>query len=267
MAAGTPANLPGRNVDSPGVEHANGSENAGSSAKILSYLLETSARLQGPAIRGYVARVRRKHPDATPADVIKRLRRMYLVSVAASGAAVGAAAILPGIGTLAALAAISGETLVFLEATVLFVLAVAEVHGVEPADRRRRRALVLAVLAGGEDGKHAVANVLGSGRIQGGWLSEGAAAIPMAGVSQINSRAVRYFAKKWAVKRTAVAAGKLLPLGLGAVIGGVGNWLIGRKFTQNAEDAFGPAPAHWPGSPQTLPELEPARPSLPSRAE
>ncbi|MCV7192128.1 hypothetical protein H7I02_04845 [Mycolicibacterium brumae] len=259
--------MPDRNADSRSVDPVSSAENAGSSAKILSYLLETSSRLQGPAIRAYVARVRRKHPEATPADVIKRMRRMYLASVVGSGAAVGAAAILPGIGTLAALAAISGETLVFLEATTLYVLAVAEVHGVEPTDHRRRRALVLAVLAGGEDGKHAVANVIGSGRIQGGWLSEGAAAIPMAGVSQINSRAVRYFAKKWAVKRTAVAAGKLLPLGLGAVIGGIGNWLIGRKFTQNAEDAFGPAPTRWPGTLRALPELEAAHNSPVNRAE
>ena len=76
MAAGTPANLPDRNADSRSVDPVSSAENAGSSAKILSYLLETSSRLQGPAIRAYVARVRRKHPEATPADVIKRMRRM-----------------------------------------------------------------------------------------------------------------------------------------------------------------------------------------------
>jgi heat-inducible transcriptional repressor len=40
---------------------------------------------------------------------------------------------------------------VFLEATAVFVLAVAEVHGIPAAHRERRRALVLAVLVG-EDG-------------------------------------------------------------------------------------------------------------------
>ena len=78
----------------------------------------------------------------------------------ASGAAVGSAAAFPGIGTLVALSAVAGETVVFLEATAVFVLAVAEVHGIPAEHRERRRALVLAVLVG-EDSKHAVADLLG----------------------------------------------------------------------------------------------------------
>ncbi len=88
----------------------------------------------------------------------------------ASGAAVGSAAAFPGIGTLVALSAVAGETVVFLEATAVFVLAVAEVHGIPAEHRERRRALVLAVLVG-EDSKHAVADLLGPGRTKGAWLS------------------------------------------------------------------------------------------------
>ncbi|HSA40688.1 MAG TPA: hypothetical protein P5061_08670, partial [Mycobacterium sp.] len=156
--AGKPDHLPARNGDAAGP-----AEEPGTSAKLLSYLLETSSRLQGPAIRRYVQRLRRKRPHATPADIVKRIQRTYLVTVIASGAAIGSAAILPGIGTLTALAAVSGETVLFLEATTVFVLAMAEVYGIEATDRDRRRALVLYVLSG-EDGKHAVANVLGDGR-------------------------------------------------------------------------------------------------------
>ena len=87
----------------------------------------------------------------------------------ASGAAVGSAAAFPGIGTLVALSAVAGETVVFLEATAVFVLAVAEVHGIPADHRERRRALVLAVLVG-EDSKHAVADLLGPGRTNGAWL-------------------------------------------------------------------------------------------------
>ena len=80
----------------------------------------------------------------------------------ASGAAVGSAAAFPGIGTLVAMSAVAGETVVFLEATAVFVLAVAEVHGIPAEHRERRRALVLAVLVG-DDGKHAVADLIGTG--------------------------------------------------------------------------------------------------------
>ena len=41
--------------------------------------------------------------------------------------------------------------------------------------------------------------------------------------------------------------GKLLPVGIGAVIGGVGNRMMGKRIIDNARTAFGPAPPRWPG--------------------
>jgi hypothetical protein len=99
-------------------------EDAGMAAKALSTLLESSARLQGPAVRAYVARLRRSNPGASPAEIVTKLEKHYLAAVMASGAAVGSAAAVPGIGTLAALSAVAGETVVFLEATAAFALAV-----------------------------------------------------------------------------------------------------------------------------------------------
>ena len=80
-------------------------EDAGMSAKVLSTVLESSARLQAPAVKAYVARLRRSAPDATPAEIITKCEKHYLAVVMASGAAVGSAAAFPGIGTLAALSA------------------------------------------------------------------------------------------------------------------------------------------------------------------
>ena len=114
-------------------------EDAGMSARVLSQVLEASTRVQAPAVKAYVARLRRTNPNATPAEIVTKLEKRYLAAVMASGAAVGSAAAFPGIGTLAALSAVAGETLVFLEATSLFVLAVAEVHGIPVEQRARRR--------------------------------------------------------------------------------------------------------------------------------
>ena len=61
--------------------------------------------------------------------MVTRLEKHYLAAVMASGAAVGSAALIPGVGTLVALSLIAGETALFLETTAVFVLAVAEVHG------------------------------------------------------------------------------------------------------------------------------------------
>jgi hypothetical protein len=170
----------------------------------------------------------------------------------ASGAAVGSAAALPGLGTLTALSAVAGETVVFLEATAVYVLALAEVYGIPADHRERRRALVLAVLVGDES-KRAVADLLGSGRTSGAWLSDGAATLPLPAVSQLNSRLLRYFVKRYTLKRGAIAFGKLLPVGIGAVVGGVGNRLMGKKIIANAHKAFGNPPPRWPSSLHVLP--------------
>lgn len=197
-------------------------EDPSTAAKVLSAIIERSSRVQAPAVRAYVDRLRSHQPDATPAEIITKLEKHYVAAVMASGAAVGSAAAFPGIGTLAALSAVAGETVVFLEATSVFVLAVAEVHGIPAQHRERRRALVLSVLVG-EDSKHAVADLLGSGRTSGAWLSDGAATLPLPAVSQLNSRLLKYFVKKYTLKRGAMAFGKMLPVGIGAVVGGVGN--------------------------------------------
>ena len=237
----TKSNLPATSEESPGA-----------AAKVLSQILERGTRVQGPAVKAYVDRLRAHNRDATPAEVVKKLEKHYLAAVIASGAAVGSAAAFPGIGTLAAMSAVAGETVVFLEATAVYALALAEVHGIPADHRERRRALVLAVLVGDES-KHAVADLLGSGRTSGAWLSEGAATLPLPAVSQLNSRLLRYFVKRYTLKRGAIAFGKLLPVGIGAVVGGVGNRLMGKKIIANARNAFGNPPPRWPSSLHVLP--------------
>lgn len=227
-------------------------ESPGAVAKVLSQIIERGSRVQGPAITAYVDRLRQHSPDAVPADVVKKLEKHYLAAVMASGAAVGSAAAFPGVGTLVALSAVAGETAVFLEATAVYVLALADVYGIPADHRERRRALVLAVLVGDES-KHAVADLLGPGRTSGAWLSDGAATLPLPAVSQLNSRLLRYFVKRYTLKRGAIAFGKLLPVGIGAVVGGVGNRLMGKKIVANARAAFGNPPPRWPSALHVLP--------------
>ena len=231
-------------------------EDPSAAAKILFQIIERGARVQGPAVKAYVERLREHHPTATPADIIEKLDKQYLAAVIASGAAVGSAAAFPGIGTLVAMSAVAGETVVFLEATAVYVLAVAEVHGIPAEHRERRRTLVLAVLVG-DDSKHAVADLLGPGRTSGAWLADGAASLPLPAVSQLNSRLLRYFVKRYTLKRGAIAFGKLLPVGIGAVVGGVGNRMMGKKIVAHAHKAFGNPPARWPSPLHLLPAPPP----------
>lgn len=231
---------------------ADADEEPGAAAKALSNILERGARVQAPAVEAYVQRLRRASPDASPAEIITKLEKRYLAAVMASGAAVGSAAAFPGIGTIAALSAVAGETVVFLEATALFVLAVAEVHGIPAGHREHRRALVLSVLVG-DDSKGAVRDLVGPGRTNGAWLGESTAALPLPVVSQLNNRLLKYFVKRYALRRGAIAFGKMLPMGIGAVIGGGGNRLMGKKIISNARTAFGPPPGRWPVAVHVLP--------------
>jgi hypothetical protein len=233
-------------------------DDATMSARVLSQILERSTRAQAPAVKAYVARLRRSNPGATPAEIVTKLEKRYLAAVMASGAAVGSAAAFPGIGTLAALSAVAGETLVFLEATAVFALAVADVHGIPLEQRERRRTLVLGVLVGDES-KGAVADLLGSGRTSGAWLTEGAEVLPLPALSQLNTRLMRYFVKRYTIKRSAMAFGKMLPVGIGAAVGGGGNRMMGKKIVNNARTAFGPAPNRWPVNLHLLPAIEPGR--------
>jgi hypothetical protein len=223
----------------------------------LAQVIERSSRIQGPAAEAYVTRLRRAHPAADPAEIVTKLEKRFVSVVTASGAAVGATATFPGIGTLAALSAAAGETAVFLETTALFVLALASVYGIPLDHRERRRALVLAVLVG-DNSRAAVAELVGPGRTSGGWVSESVASLPLPAVSKLNSRMLKYFVKRFTLKRGALMFGKLLPVGIGAIIGAVGNRLAGKKIVRNARAAFGPAPARWPVTLRVLPTIRDA---------
>jgi hypothetical protein len=223
-------------------------------ARALAQIIERSSRIQGPAAAAYVERLRRAGPEAAPADVVSKLEKRYLGAVTASGAAVGSAALLPGIGTLAALSAAAGETAVFLEATAFFALAIAAVHGVPAENRELRRALVLAVLVG-DDSKNAIGELLGPGRRSGAWLSEGTATLPMPALAQLNSRLLKRAVRRFTLRRSALLFGKMLPVGIGAVIGAIGNRLVGKKIVRNARKAFGTPPARWPVTLHLLPTL------------
>jgi hypothetical protein len=223
------------------------------SARALAQLIERSSRIQGPAAEAYVARLRRTHPDAGPAEIVSKLENRYLAALTASGAAVGSAATFPGIGTLTAMSAGAGETVFFLEATAVYVLATAAVYGIPADHSERRRALILAVLLG-DDTKQALGDLIGPSRTQG-WVAEGFASLPMSTLARFNSRMLKYVVRRYAVRRGALMFGKLLPVGIGAAVGGVGNRMVGRKIVRNAHNAFGSPPRRWPQTLHLLPAI------------
>ncbi|WFR66070.1 hypothetical protein P9139_13640 [Curtobacterium flaccumfaciens] len=93
-------------------------------------MLDRVLSVQRPVVVAHVRALRRRHPDSSPAEIIQILERQYLTAVTTGGAAVGASAVIPGVGMAAALGLSGAETVGFLETTALFAQSVTEVHGI-----------------------------------------------------------------------------------------------------------------------------------------
>ncbi|HOY82943.1 MAG TPA: hypothetical protein PLB92_12480, partial [Rhodoglobus sp.] len=66
--------------------------------------------VQRPVVLAHIRSIRRGRPNASPAEIIRTLERRYLTAVTTGGAAVGATAVVPAIGTGTSLALSAVET-------------------------------------------------------------------------------------------------------------------------------------------------------------
>ncbi|HUQ61224.1 hypothetical protein [Lentzea sp.] len=206
-------------------------------------LLDKAIGLQTPLVRKNIARARQRNPEATPAEVVGTLEKMYVSALAGTGAAVGGAAAAPGVGTGIALALSAGEAFSSLELSALFVLSIAEVHGVPLDEVERRRTLVLGILLG-ESGSKTIGKV--AERTGQHWARQLVNAVPMATLKQINKVLGKNFVTKYGTKQGIVVLGRAVPFGIGALIGGGANAAMAALAVRAARRAFGPAPESWP---------------------
>ncbi|NII39934.1 hypothetical protein E9228_000553 [Curtobacterium flaccumfaciens] len=210
--------------------------------------LDRAISVQRPVVVAHVARVRRRHPDASPAQVIEILERQYLTAVTSGGAAVGASAVIPGVGMIASLGLSGAETVGFLEASALFAQSVTEVHGITVEDPERARALVMAMMLGapGTQLVKQLAGQAGGGQARSAFWGElVTSSLPKSAVSGIGGKLRASFVKRFLTRQGTSILGRAIPFGIGAVVGGLGNHALGRKVVQSSRTAFGPPPAHF----------------------
>lgn len=205
-------------------------------------LLDKAIDLQSPLVRKNIARARQRNPEATPAEVIRSLERMYVSALAGTGAAVGGAAAAPGVGTGVALALSAGEAFSSLELSALFVLSVAEVHGVPIDEIERRRTIVMGILLGGS-GSTTITKV--AERTGQHWGRQIVAKVPLETLRQINRVLGRNFITKYGTKQGIIVLGRVAPFGIGALIGGGANAAVATLTVKASRHAFGPPPLSW----------------------
>jgi len=221
-------------------------------------MLDRVLAIQRPIVVAHLRSIRLRHPNATTAEIVRILERRYLAAVTTGGAAVGATAVVPGIGTGVTLALSGVETVGFLEATTLFAQSVAEVHGIPVEDPERARALVLALMLG-KEGVDLVAQLAGQATGKGPgrdryWGELITKTLPRAALGPLVDRLKTTFVRSFAARGGASWLGKALPFGIGAAIGGAGNNILGRRVLVGSRRAFGLPPMDLPADPEPRPD-------------
>ncbi|MBF6126718.1 hypothetical protein [Nocardia brasiliensis] len=193
-------------------------------------MIDRSARLQKPLVDKYVGFVQSRHPVESPDQIVERLGRHYLIAVTASGVVVGLSAAVPGVGTLVGLAAAGADTVFFIEASTVYTVGASEVAGNKAT--APRPPLVSAVVLG-----QAGTGALGAaGRSAKQWDTMLANKLPV--LRRMDDSPIKRFVVQFIVKRGALAFGKVIPAGIGAVVGGVGNHALARGVIKNLHAAL-----------------------------
>lgn len=229
-------------------------------------MLDRVLAVQRPVVVAHLRSIRLRHPHADNLQIVRMLERRYLAAVTTGGAAVGATAVVPGIGTGMTLALSGVETVGFLDATALFAQSLAELHGIRIDNPDRARALVLTLMLGSE-GVDLVSQWARQASGKGAprdkyWGELITKSLPRAAMGPLVDRLKTAFVHQFAAKGGASILGKALPFGIGAAVGGTGNHLLGRRVLTNSRRAFGIPPERYPVELEPKPGAERVEHSL-----
>lgn len=210
---------------------------------IVEAALAKAVTIPSSTIHAHVSSLRRRNPEATPEQLVRLLEKEYLLVVQSTGGAVGATAAAPAVGTGVALALTASDIATFFGASAAFALAVASVHGIEIEDVERRRALLLTTILGDSGAKIVTDGAeLTSVSVARALLTR----MPMATVRKVNTTMTRRFVRTQVTKQTGLAIGRIVPFGIGLVIGVAGARALGKNVIEGARRAFGPPPLTFP---------------------
>lgn len=203
--------------------------------------VDKAVQLQTSTIRTYVDWLRLQNPDATPAEIQKLMDKHLKNTVTGTGAGVGAAAAVPGIGLFSGAAAVAGESVLFLDLAAFYAVASAYLRGEDIADPERRRTLVLSLLMGTK-GLAIVDAMLGddAGKIPGK-----STLAKFSGPTLANTNSVLERIATRSIRKTLRRAwlGKLMPLGIGAIAGTTANRKLADGVIDNVQSGLSAMPA------------------------
>jgi hypothetical protein len=201
-------------------------------------LAKINSILKGQAspAAAHVRKLRAKHPHLPPSGILKKLEIELLITASAAGAAAGATSAAPGIGKAATAAITLGSPAVSLPAAIFYILAVAEVHQIPPADIEHRRKLALSILL-----EHGADSAIPKFAKRTGqhWTRKTLKAIPGSALKPINALVHQNFITKSGPTGT-IVLDTVLPYVLGAAIGAGYSFATTSSVIAASRLAFGP---------------------------
>lgn len=193
-------------------------------------------RLPTAAARTYVAALRRRHPGASPAQLLYVMERQYLLVMSAGGSSTGLLSLRrTGIASLLGLSAAhlgaSGAV------SVVYLLAMAEIYGLPPS---ASQVLVTRCTFGKNPGG-ILDQQLGLGPK---WWNTALAYLPASQVrftAGVAERSLERAARRGGV----VAASRALPAGIGTAVGAVAGRALANRIIDAATELLGSPPRHF----------------------
>ena len=200
--------------------------------------LAGAIRSREPALRTKVEALRLANPHLDPDQLARKLIRDTRFRVAATGAASGAAAIAPGLGTLLALGAATSQALYALEQETELVLAIALLYGHElsDSDERMLEALVVVGIAGGSVKLKENVLVAGGERITVAAFR----ALPKEWLGRASSHVLVRILARIAGSRALSTVGRVAPLAIGMAVGAGFDWVAVSGLGKAAMRYYGP---------------------------
>ena len=216
-------------------------DNANTFTKALLAGLDKAVTVQTSVITKYVEGLRKRNPGSSPAQLQALVDKHFLNIVSGTGAAASAA--VPGVGMVTGVAAVGAESVVFLESAAWYILSSAYLRGDNINDAERRRALVLLVLTGSK-GTAVVDTLVGDlGTVSGVTSAATLSRFSAPTLNGLNGRLTKLFTKQITKRLKWAWVSKLMPMGIGAVLGTSANRKLAKKVMEHAREQLSPLPA------------------------
>ena len=198
-------------------------------------LVRKAVKDSGPKATRRAAKLRKKFPEASTQELVQKLDTEYKRLTVVEGAAAGAAAVMPGIGTIAALVLAAGEAGLFMFASARYILTRASIEDMDPEDFDSRLTLVMASMIGPAGVATASQSSPSSERVWARTLAQQRSASR----GKLQQGLGRTFISRYLIRKGAGIFGRLLPFGVGALIGGLANHAGSKTVIEGADAAFG----------------------------